>query len=269
MNYRHEAQLALDRAKENIKKNDIYAIRYAALELRMALEALIYQKSKNYKDELPEKDMDTWQPRQLLIKLIEIDPDADKGASVAVGIEEEYGQPAKEMNFIGSERVLSLAEIKKYYDRLGSYLHTPTLKQIKNNKTPSKEKIHDDCDGLASIIDEVLLSTIFDVDFKRTMDWECNKCHTKIVRRIHHEREGFLANCIQCSASYSIKLLKEDTYQITPLTKRVPCSNSSCRKTTDIWENDIKLNEQWECEHCNTKNIFVLAVTNLDKINKS
>ena len=140
MDYRHEAQLALDRAKENIKKNDIHALRYAALELRMALEALIYQKAKNYKEELPEKDMDTWQPRQLLIKLIEIDPDADKGASVAVGIEEEYGQPAKEMNFIGSEKVLILAEIKKYYDRLGSYLHTPTIKQIKNNKTPSKEK---------------------------------------------------------------------------------------------------------------------------------
>lgn len=269
MDYRHEARLALDRAKEYIKINDIYSIRYAALELRMSLEALIYQTAKKYEEELPERDIDTWQPRQLLIKLIEVDPNADKGVSVAIGIEEKYGQPAKEMNFIGNERVLSLADIKKYYDRLGSYLHTPTIKQIKNDKIPSKEKIQADCDGLATIIGEVLSSTIFNFDFKRMMRWECTQCQSKIVRRVPDDKKAFLVNCTKCSASYNIQLTDEDSSHFIPLTKKVPCANSDCQEITDIWINDIKLNEQWICEHCNANNIFVLAVAKLDKYKES
>lgn len=169
LNYRDVARKSLNRAKQELTSNEKHRFRYAALELRMAFEALIYERAGNYSEELPGEKLSTWQPGKLLSLLLEIDPSADKNRGLSVGIEEECGKPAKEMTYMGEERVIRLSEIKKYYDRLSSYLHTPTSDQVAEGKGADAEKILLRCNEIVAILEQVLASPIFNCNMKITL----------------------------------------------------------------------------------------------------
>lgn len=96
----------------------------AALRLRMAMEALTYERAAIYDDDLGPEQMKTWQPKRLMDRMLEIDPQADKAAMLSFGIEPSYGETPEKMTLLGTEHVLNLATLKKHYDALGSYLHT-------------------------------------------------------------------------------------------------------------------------------------------------
>lgn len=91
MNFRHEAKKAIDKAKNELASEDDFRLRYVALELRMALECLIYDISKSYRDELSEKDFDKWQPKKLLEVMIEIDPSVEKSSEWQMGVQKSKG----------------------------------------------------------------------------------------------------------------------------------------------------------------------------------
>ena len=152
MNYRNEATRCLKRAKELMKSNDSNTLRYVANELRMAFEDLIYERANNYREELPIEIIDTWQPKQILEMLIKVDPFANQNSTLCVGLEETYGEESKHMKTIGSESVLSLKNIKNYYNKLGSYLHTPTIKQLLENKHFNPERARKRCNEIIEIL---------------------------------------------------------------------------------------------------------------------
>jgi hypothetical protein len=102
INFRHQARDAFGRAKAELATNAIERLKYAALELRMAMECLTYERASIYANELPPTQYETWQPWKLMLLLLEIDPCADKDSSVAVGIEEEPGKEAGPMTIFGS-----------------------------------------------------------------------------------------------------------------------------------------------------------------------
>ena len=129
--FRTQVRLAVARAKQqsDTASPSPEALLYAALDVRMAMEALTYERAQVYSEELPASVYETWQPRKLMRQLLDLDPNADQGGTLSIG-QEENGQPAKVMTIMGTEKVLSMAAIKRHYDALGSYLHTPTLAQI-------------------------------------------------------------------------------------------------------------------------------------------
>jgi hypothetical protein len=264
LNYRHVARNALGRAKQQLENidGDDHPLRYAALELRLALESIIYERAESYKEELSGKKLSTWQPKKLLSLLIEIDHSADKSSILSFGLEEEYGKPAKIMKSLGKERVLSLSEIKKYYDRLGSYLHTPTLDQVALGKGATPVGIRTRCIEVTEILEQVLASPIFNVNFNVTSTITCGKCGTKIVRRIPPVGgvKSIIAKCIECSACYSLATMENDQIEWKPLVRDVKCATPSCNSKISLWESEIEVGTCWTCVGCNAKNQIVLAV---------
>jgi len=260
MSYRHDARNALDYAKQELASGEKHRFRYAALELRMAFEALIYERAGNYTEELSNEKLSTWQPGKLLSLLLEIDPSADKNCGLSVGIEEEYGKPAKEMTYMGEERVIKLSEIKKYYDRLGSYLHTLTSDQVAEGKGADLEKIFSRCNEIVAILEQVLASPIFNLNMKIASSMDCIKCGAKIVRRLPPESETVVAKCIKCSASYSVTDLGNNKVEWRAHIQKLKCPSPSCDGTNEIWESDIKVGSEWECVICGVKNKLVLAL---------
>jgi hypothetical protein len=124
MDFRQEADEALKRARIELSYNDDFRVKYAALELRIAIECLIYDKAETYDSEIP-AGRSAWQPGKLLLYLLKLDPHA--GSTITVSVEIEQG--SGEFSPLGTHRVLSLVEVKKFYDRLGSYLHNPTIER--------------------------------------------------------------------------------------------------------------------------------------------
>lgn len=107
----------------------------------MALESLIYDISRSYREELSETDFDTWQPKKLLEILIEIDPSVERTSEWRIGKQDRKGELPAAMKNLGVDRRLSLKEIKFFYDRFGNYLHTPTIKQLEDHKAPDYSKL--------------------------------------------------------------------------------------------------------------------------------
>ena len=260
MSYRDAAKEALKRAKEALDNGSDHYLKYAALELRMALEALIYERAGLYTEELSNKALSTWQPGKLLNILLEIDPYTDKSATIFIGVEEEYGKPSKNMKPLGKERVLSLDEIKKFYDRLGSYLHTKTKEQIEKKKGASPEKIRAYCNELHEIINEVVNSPVFNFNMKTTSKRICEKCGTEIIRRIIPSKESFTANCIECGVSYKVTPQQNNEVLWEPIGTKVTCANKSCDSDLFLFESEIKVGTYWVCKKCNMRNHIGLAL---------
>jgi hypothetical protein len=163
---------------------DTNRLRYAALELRMALEALVYERAMNHAKNAAWKMLSQWQPKKLLRLLLEIDPYADKDAIISVGEPTREGQPPSVMHGMGRERVLKLKEVESYCDRLGSYLHTPTKDQVDASEPVSAEKILAICRELAAILKEVFHSQIINSDFKILSEIKCVRCRAKVYGRL-------------------------------------------------------------------------------------
>lgn len=267
MNYRTAARKSLNRAKTELDSSDNNRLRYAALELRMAIESLVYERAAQFSQELSGKKLNTWQPKKLLSLLLELDPYADQSGTISFGAEEEPGKPPRVMTTLGRERVLSLIDIKKYYDRLGSYLHAPTLEQLENKTFANTDKTRKSCNEIFTIIKEVLDSTVFNVSLKLTTTKVCDKCGNEIIRRVPTDAKPFTAACINCSATYQLTLGEDKKVYWNPKHYRMKCANSSCSEEEYIWASDIQPNAAWTCKGCGGANVFQLTVVHQPKIN--
>lgn len=256
MDYRNKARKCLSRAEIELSTNDDNRLRYAALEIRLALESLIYQKASIYKTELPEKILKTWQPRRLLAALIEIDPYADSSPIIQFGKEAKFGVAAQESEMIlmGKDRNLSLKEIKDYYDKIGSYLHVPTLYQTDQGKFADSNKIRNRCNEVVNILKEVFASKVFNSDFKQTLSLQCKKCNSEIVRRVPLKKDTFIINCLECVASYEIRKTKaSEEYEWQSMCTEIDCQTETCSAKTVLWKNEIVLDKHWECGGCKSR----------------
>lgn len=221
--FRNEARKALSRAKAELDSNDDERLKYAALELRLAMEALTYDRASAYRNETPPQEYETWQPRKVMQLLLDIDPNADKNSSLAIGLEEEYGKPAKEMKMLGSEEVLNLATIKKHYDALGSYLHMPTLKQRREGGPPKLDKLRRRCNDIVEALDKALASTAFNTTLGVFTSIECSRCSEVIRKRVPIGEEKLEVRCFECGAQYNVFNASDNETKWEPIIEQIDC----------------------------------------------
>ena len=260
MNYRNLARKHLELANSELGTNSEQRLKYAALELRMAMEALTYDRALAYKDEFPPSEYQTWQPRRVMLVLLEIDPMADRDCTLSVGIEEEYGVPAPKMDLLGSEKVLGMALLKKHYDALGSYLHMQSMKKTRDGSVQDFKKMRVRCEKIAAFVGQVLLSRVFNITLGSFASLKCQECGSPIRKRIPGGQREVVAECHQCKAAYTI--IDEGGGEVTwtPHQEEIECANTNCHQKIVIWYHDREVGRQLRCRACNGKNTFVLAL---------
>lgn len=262
--YRSKARKYLKAANERLETGDDEHLRYAALDLRHAIEALTYDRANAYKTELPPKEYETWQPKKLMAALLEIDPTADKDSTISFGIEETYGVPAPVMQVLGSEAVFNMGLLKKHYDALGNHLHVPTLKQMQTDP-PSMEKLRQRCTEIAGHIHKVLASTVHNSTLGNFASFECHQCGKPIRKRMPHGLSDIFAECFNCSASYKIKDLQNGTIEALPEVTSVRCANEACTQSIELWRREIERGTAWYCPTCGGQNVLDLCVRHTPK----
>src|ERR1035438_5057609 len=87
-----EKRHAYEAAATLLAKEDDDSLRYAALELRRCIEAIVYEKLRVYGDLLPEGSVHQWQPPRAFDALIAIEPDAEATFTFAVAPQAEPGK---------------------------------------------------------------------------------------------------------------------------------------------------------------------------------
>lgn len=268
MSYRRKSREHLKAASEQLETGSVLALKYAALELRMAMEAVTYDRALAFKEEFPTEEYDTWQPRKVMVVLLEIDPMADKDSTIALGLEEEYGLPAKQMTSLGTETVLNMGMLKKHYDALGSFLHIQTIKSTKAGKTVDHKKLRKRCDEIRDYLDKVLSSPVFNSTLGVFSSIECTECGKKIRKRISQGENTIHVDCSNCIASYRVSGSGANQSMWEPLQQEIECANTKCKKKIVVWEKEIRLGVNWNCPDCKGNNKLVLGVTYEKSLNK-
>ncbi len=268
--FREIARTSLERAKSELNSDDPTRFRYAALELRDAIEAITYDWASALKDDIHPDEYKKWQPRILMARLLEIDPSIGSMSTISVGEEEKYGIPAprRNMKIMGTEYVLTLKDIKDHYDRIGSYLHMPSLDQIHTGKIPDVTKLKVKCENLAGDIEKILSSTVWNISFglKTTLP-QCvdDSCKKPIRRRMRSDKDLINVRCFECKAEY-IVTRKNNTQLIwTPKLTEISCSNLNCSKKILLWPRELVPGAHWHCSECGFHNGLNLTVTRILK----
>ncbi len=260
MDYRHEAGKYLKRAEHELGTLDDERLKYAALELRMAMEALTYDRAQVYNQEFPPSEYETWQPRKVMTVLLDIDPTADSDATYAIGLEKEYGVRSERMDSLGTEIILNMETIRKHYDALGSYLHVPTLKQVRCSKPHDFSKIRRRCEEVASSVRQVLSSPVFNVTLGSFASLPCMECGKPMRKRMPYAKKEVSAQCYDCGASYLIINKGNREVEWMPQQHEIPCANSSCNHKIVIWHHELEAGRSWTCPTCCGRNTFCLGV---------
>jgi len=191
--------------------------------------------------------------------LLEIDPNADKDSSLALGIEETPGVPASVMHSIGSEKVLNLKQLKKHYDALGNFLHVPTLKQSTAGPIDHAKR-RERCEQISKFIDDVLKSPVWNSTLGIFAETECEICGETIRKRIPHGAEKLSAKCFGCKATYTVTDAGAGRTHWQLDMVDVSCANPNCHNVTHILHHELKEGSTWTCRDCGGRNRISLGV---------
>lgn len=250
--FRQMARESVDRARAELGSGDRTRLKFAALELRMAIESVTYERAQSYLDELPQAEYRTWQPKKVMQLLIDIEPRADKGSNIAYGVEEVPGVAAKVMTSLGAEQVFGLRAIKAHYDALGSYLHMPTLKQLEEVGESDLAKLHERCLTIIGLLDGVLSSPVFNINFGTFSSIACINpdCRKTVRRRIPTGQSALSAACLDCGMDYELSIDAVGQCVWRPIVEKVPCPGPSCEVVFKVSPGELKAGRRLVCNAC-------------------
>src|SRR4051794_22425114 len=104
--YRSLAKQRLANAAKLLATNDDDDLVYACLELRKCVEALAYDLLTAYLHEVPLSAFETWQPDKVMKELLQVDPSADRSATISMQREATATEPARPWQLLGEDRRL-------------------------------------------------------------------------------------------------------------------------------------------------------------------
>lgn len=267
LNYRHLARESLSRAKTELASQDLHRLRYAALELRDAMEAVTYDRALAFKDEIPPEEYRTWQPRKLMAVLVDIDPSIGMTSTLAVGIESEHGKQAENMKTLGTDHVLTLKDIKAHYDAIGSYLHMPSLEQLEAGKIADPAKLRTRCEAVVAALESVLGSPVYNVtlgNFAQLDECMNETCRRPVRKRFPLGKTEIEAECFECKAVYTLVSRPGGAVEFKPKMTLVGCPSEGCSERFPLWPHELTPGTHWRCR-CGSHNGIALRAHKIEE----
>ncbi|HBC3607013.1 MULTISPECIES: hypothetical protein [Vibrio harveyi group] len=196
MTQKYDKLVHFSKAKSLLENDDLQSIRYACLELRYFIEAHVYERLFQELDILPKTVIETWQPNKAIKFLAMFDDLADKDLVLKVFDENEEKEIVKiEYNNI------TIKELNKLYNSLGSYLHLPMPKKVSTYKI-NKNKVS----SIVSKLERVTKGNLMIVK-QNYEKFPCEACGSDIVftRKYAEENESIKCQNDDCGIEYCIR----------------------------------------------------------------
>lgn len=170
------AQTHVDTAKALAQEGP--ALRYACLELRLAIEALAYATLQTYAEdesELVVSAQADWQPSKVLEKLLDYDPMADMALRVVMGTVEPDGTAgAVVMDEV--DRRFTAAWAGKAHRSMGSFLHQRTIREVRRGKQIDEAVLRGEALRVLATLEAILASPLHDVRVGFRFGYDCPGC---------------------------------------------------------------------------------------------
>lgn len=237
-----EKRKAYDAATVLLAKQDDCSLRYAALEVRRCLEAVVYEKLRVYDVLLPEDSVYKWQPPQAFDALIEIEPNAEESCTISIAMHKEPGS-TEETHFqrLGVDERPKGKWIKKTWQKLGSYLHADWPFSSGKPRSPLQPFLEKTLKELAPLV-----NNSFTMTMSNNIDFDCSGCG-KIVRVMEKAVESSRrAACLNCGMRYRAEK-PEETFLFYPDEPPFACE---CGAVFFIPSRHIEVGYKFACGGC-------------------
>lgn len=231
------------------------SLRYAALELRLCIEALTYEKLRAFSKMVPEEVLSTWQPPQAVKALLEFEPNADKTFILYAGRQDKPGEPAKEMKYVGTHSSVRVTWLRKHYNKLGNLLHAPAAG---NPKPQDLTALKGYLTEVVQDLQEPLQSSITGGTIRDVFSFDCSQCSKPIIVNAETVRKKHKAVCLnpQCKAEYFAEV--SDTGQATfhLMVTTFECAAEGCDGLAQIENRKLEIGTEFSCPKCGLKHVI-------------
>jgi hypothetical protein len=200
---------------------------YAALECRLAIEYLCYERMQMALELASYADMGGWQPSKV-VKAVENLVDENITSSFTLSIAEDPKRPPgqdmtleerQQLNYhvIGTQVPLDLKKLTKLWNALSNsalHVQVPKLRSdrlsIHGDISLIKEKVQQCLTELIKIKEGTLLSNGFGLEVSIT----CDGCGLPVKRRVKRLTDKQTVSCInpECGESYTVEKVAEDEF---------------------------------------------------------
>lgn len=250
---KQEASMAVDifgvqhylhRANDFIDQGEPHSLRHACLELRLAVETIVYARLAQVGEKLPRQVFKTWQPPQAMKRLLAFEPRADQPVSIRVCSPLEDGSPSGEWRDLGHAKMFSANRLSKIYNKLGSFLHATSLEQQGDPPKIEVSSVRELFVEIQHVADsQVIMSMNAFTVFK------CLTCDSDIYLSEAQIESSAPVECYQdkCKARHLVSKMPEEKLLIERDWEFCfPCK--ACGE--DVGINDIEHEAIVICEHC-------------------
>jgi hypothetical protein len=228
---------------------------YAALELRLCLEQMTYEKASSFKQFLPPSSLKIWQPPQLLKILKQVDPIADQSFELHIGNNEGPPTPDTQWLPLGKHKAFGSRWLTKQYNKLGSLLHAPR-ESVEIKSATQLAQLRTDLASMADEIEEALKSTITGMSIHETISADCMHCGGKIAASKHMlDSKPTVVLCLQCEAEYGVAI-EANEYRFIPRAAHFSCAG--CK--VEIWleHRNMRPDDVVTCKSCGQTHVLRL-----------
>lgn len=249
-----EKRRAYNCVKELLSRGDEDSIRYAALELRRCLEAVVYEKLWAYRNRIPVEVARRWQPPQAFKALLLMEPDADQTFTVAVAKEHKPGVMAQgPRTTLGTDLRPQTSWLRKTHNKIGSFLHAKSPFELRDGQSDESRAMQLR-EFFEKTIPEVEPFVLRDLTFTLAMEvsFICSVCGTEIkanARGIEQTREVTCLNP-ECECRFfAVKAGDDFTFYLDAST--APCPE--CKAEIQLPTQQLREGYQFSCSSCACK----------------
>lgn len=249
-----EKRASLARAKELLSSPDQNAIRYAALDLRLCMEAITYEKLRGYASIIPEEVLAKWQPPQAVKALLEFEPNGDKSFTLFAGIEDRYGEPAKQMHLVGEHRALGYGWLRKHYNKVGHLLHVQSSSKSISSEDTKKSAVY--LNEVVTDLEQVLAGKILSGALREVFEFKCKVCGQPVVCNVKATTKSNKAVCLnpQCAAEYFATISENGDACFALKVTEFDCQ--SCQALIPVENRKLEIGFTFKCGSCGLSHVI-------------
>lgn len=250
-----------------LEQNTEQSLTYAALESRLTLEYLCYERFRVYFSYLSESDLKNWQPKHIIKQISdEVDDNVSREFSISISDEKIDGRlPETKEEFesikytpLGNQSELKLNKLHKLWNGVSNvalHIPVPSISSDSINVYGDKDKIRKKVSEVIVFLSNMKGNLLVGGSFGEEYSFNCFVCDTKIKRPVSSLQHKTAISCInpKCQESYVIQKDKHDKFEVIRNVIKFTCLG--CNKKLQVPINafkDLRFNQilNIRCGNC-------------------
>jgi hypothetical protein len=249
-----------DRIRALIDDNSEASLTYAALEARLAIERICYERLRLAHNYISADDLRSWKPQYVVQTLMEM-VDSKIASEWTLSIGSEPGDNPKEYLEVGVQKGFDPKKLSRLWQTMGSFLH---------NRVPKNQheliSHYSDAEKILPKLNEVLLEldrigqgTMMTAMVFEQISFECS-CGQTNKRAKPGLSDGMTVNCIResCKEQFIVEETDNEFYftrKSLPVTCR-ECGHENQLPNRQLIELPKEAHGAFDCAKCGVKNLI-------------